>query len=131
MNESHKASPQCRKPTRWVLLLSFFGVVVAVVFGRPLLESFQKKPKATPPEIRLPEPQTKVPPKPEDVAKPHLSNAEEAAERAIEEHVKFLDTFFADAKKGTRPFAEEALSWSSKGRLARIIRDRAAGRWVV
>jgi hypothetical protein len=100
-----------------LLLLGFVGVVLAVIFGRPLLESFQEKPKSTPPEIKLPPAQTKVPPRPEEVAKPHLSRAEQEAERVIEEHVKALDTFFADAKKGTRTFSEEALSWSSKWRL--------------
>lgn len=118
MNESPTAAPQHRKPTRWLVLLGFVGVVLAVFFGRPLLESFQDKPKPTPPAIKLPEPQNKVPPKPEDVAKPHLSKAEQECERVIEDHIKAIDTFFADLKKNNRTFAGEALSWSSKWRLA-------------
>ena len=118
MNETPKPVPEARNSTPWLLGLAFIGVVIAVVFGRPLLESFREKPKTTPPEIKLPEPQAKVPPKPADVAKPHLSKAEKEAERVIEEHVKAIDTFFADSKKNTRVFAGEALSWSSKWRLA-------------
>lgn len=117
MNETPKPVPASRNPTLCLLGLGFIGVVIAVLFGRPLLESFQEKPKSTPPKIKLPPPQTKVPPKPEEVAKPHLSKAEQEAERVIEEHVKALDTFFADSKKNTRTFAGEALSWSSKWRL--------------
>lgn len=117
MNETPKPVAAARNPTPWLLGLAFVGVVVAVVFGRPLLESFREKPKATPPEIKLPVPQTKVPPKPEEVAEPHLSKAEKEAERVIDEHVKAVDTFFADSKKNTRSFADEALSWSSKWRL--------------
>jgi hypothetical protein len=113
MNESPTAASQRRKPTRWLLLLGFLGVVVAVILGRPLLESARERPTSPPTP-----PQVKLPPPPERVAKPHLRVAELEAERAIEEHVKALDTFFADAKKGTRTFAEEALSWSSKWRLA-------------
>lgn len=103
---------QGRKPTRWLLLLGFLGVVVAVILGRPLLESVREKPTPAPTS-----PQVKLPPPPEEVAKPHLGKAEQAAERAIEEHVKSLDTFFADSKKRTHTFAGEALSWSSKWRL--------------
>jgi hypothetical protein len=59
----------------------------------------------------------KLPPTPEELAKPHLKLAEEECQRAVDEHVKSLNVFFADAKKNTRPFAEEALSWASKRRL--------------
>lgn len=112
MSESPTVVSQHRKPTRWLLLLGFLGVVIAVILGRPLLESAREQPSPppTPPQIKLPPP-------PEEVAKPHLGKAEQAAERAIEEHVKALDTFFAYSKKGTRTFAGESLSWSSKWRL--------------
>ena len=118
MNETPNPVPAARNASTWLLGLGFIGVVIAVVFGRPLLESLQKKPKPTPPEIKLPTAHTRVPPSPEEVAKPHLTKAELEAERVIEEHVKALDTFFADSKKSTRAFAGEALSWSSKWRLA-------------
>ncbi len=64
-----------------------------------------------------PEP-ARAPPTPEEIARPHLRRAEREAERAVEEHVRQLDAFFADAKKGTPAFAEEALGWGSKWRLA-------------
>jgi hypothetical protein len=118
MNETPKPEPASLNPTPWLFGFAFIGVLVAVVFGRPLLELFREAPKPTSPEIYYPEPQIKIPPKPEDVAKPHLSRAEKEAERVIEEHVKSIDTFFADSKKNTRAFAGEALSWRSKWRLA-------------
>jgi hypothetical protein len=94
-----------------MLLLGFVGVVIAVVLGRPLLKSVREPVK--PPSS----PHLKLPPTPEEVAKPHLSRAEMEAERVIEEHVKALDAFFSDSKKNTHTFAGEALSWSSKWRL--------------
>ncbi len=112
MNESTSASSVSRKSTHWLLVLGFLGVLVAVILGRPLLESLRESSSAAPTP-----PQIKFPPPPDEVARPHLGKAEQAAERAIEEHVKALDAFFADAKKGTRTFAGEALSWSSKWRL--------------
>ncbi len=112
MNESTKAKSPPAKPARWLFLLGLLGVVVAVFFGRPLFEWARPQPKSTAPlEIKLP-------PSPKEVALPHLTSAEQEAERVIEEHVKALDTFFADAKKGTPTFAAGALSWSSKWRLA-------------
>lgn len=100
MNETPNPVPAARNPTPWLLGLAFGGVVIAVLFGRPLLEFF------------------KVPPKPEDVAKPHLNRAEQEAECVIEEHVKAIDTFFADSKNNTRAFANEALGFRSKITLA-------------
>lgn len=111
MNDLPKSVPQPRSPSRWLLVLGFIGVVVAVLLGRPVLESMREQTKpAAPPQIKLP-------PSPDEVAKPHLSRAEQEADRAIEEHLKALDAFFADAKKNTRTFAGDALSWSSKWRL--------------
>jgi hypothetical protein len=79
--------------------------------GRPVIESLRQAPRpATTPAIELP-------PTPEQVAKPHLRRAEQESERAIDEYVETLDKFFADSKKNTRGFAEEALSWGSKWRL--------------
>jgi hypothetical protein len=56
-------------------------------------------------------------PAPEEIAKPHLSWADQECERVIEEHVKVIDAFFVESKKNTRVFAEVALSWGSKWRL--------------
>lgn len=111
MNESPKAASEFRTPSQWLVFLGFIGVVLAVVFGRPLLEFFSEQQKPTTPT------QIKLPPPPEKVAKPHLSRAEQETERAIDEHVKAIDNFFADSKKNTRAFAAEALSLSSKWRL--------------
>jgi hypothetical protein len=91
-------------------VFGFLGAAVAVLLGRPLLDVVREKPAPTPPQI-------KVPPPPEELAKPHLDRAEKETKRVIDEHVKDLDAFFTQSKKNTRPFAEEALSWSSKWRL--------------
>lgn len=100
-----------RTPTLIMLLASFLGVVIAVAARQPILEFFHGKPSPpNPPEIKLP-------PRPEEVAKPHLSWADQECERVLEEHLKVIDTFFADAKKNTHGFADEALSWGSKWRL--------------
>jgi hypothetical protein len=56
-------------------------------------------------------------PSPADIAAPHLHNAERRCAAVIGEHVRALDVFFAQAKKNTPAFAEEALSFGSKWRL--------------
>lgn len=114
MNETPKPVSASRNPTLLLLGLGFIGVVIAVLFGRPLLESFRETPTSTSPEIKPPPAQTKVPPPPEEVAKPHLSRAEQEAELVIEEHVKAINSFFADSKKSTRDFAVESLGFRSK-----------------
>jgi hypothetical protein len=107
-----------RKSKRWLLTLGFVGVVVAVLFGRPLLDQLKEKPVPTPPEVKLPSPpEVKLPPSPGELAKPRLTRAQEECDRAIDEHVKALDTFIAYSKRNTRAFAEDALSWKSKGIL--------------
>lgn len=95
---------------RWLLLIGLIGVVIGVILGRPVFDLFSQKPAPTAPGIKLPPP-------PQELAKPHLDRAERECGRIIGEHLKALDDFFTDAKKNTRRFAEEALSWSSKWRL--------------
>lgn len=95
-------------PYRWLALV---GVVLAVTVLSPLLSSLKKDAApSSPPAIQLP-------PKPEEIAEPHLLSAEQAADRAIEEHIKSINAFFEDAKQGTRPFAADALGWSSKWKM--------------
>lgn len=89
-----------------------------MILGRTVLDGMSDPPKPQPPKIELPPPpEAKRPRPPEEVAKPHLSKAEQECERVIDEHVKALDGFFADSKKNTRGFAEDALGWGSKRRL--------------
>jgi len=99
-----------QKPRLLIYVLGFAGVVVAVILGRTVLDGMSDPPKSHPPEAKRPRP-------PEEVAKPHLSKADQECERVIEEHVKALDGFFADSKKNTRSFAEDSLGWGSKRRL--------------
>jgi hypothetical protein len=58
-----------------------------------------------------------APPSPKAVAEPHLAWAQQEADRVVDEHVKAIDAFFDAARKNTRPFADEALSWGSKWRI--------------
>ena len=53
-----------------------------------------------------------------DVARPHLNRADQECVRVIDEHLKVLDSFFADAKTNTPRFADDVLGWSSKWRFA-------------
>lgn len=99
--------------SNFILLASaFLSVVIGVSARQPIAEFFQRKPVPSPLSPRI-----KLPPAPDEVAKPHLSWAEQECERAVEVHLRAIDSFFADAKKNTRPFADEALSWASKWRL--------------
>src|SRR6185312_13147417 len=99
-----------RLPNR-MLFLGLFGVMCAVVVGRPVIESLCETPHpATTPVIKLP-------PTPEQIAKPHLLRAGQESEKAVDEYLESLDKFFSDSKKNTRGFAEEALGWGSKWRL--------------
>lgn len=102
-----------KKPTVLMVVLAFFGVVIAVVARGPIAEHFRQKPTPVPPQVVTPP----TPRAPEDIAKPHLAWADEECDRIISEHIAVLDTFFVDAKKNSRAFAEEALSWGSKRRL--------------
>ncbi len=102
--------PSAPKPTTLLIVLGALGVIIAVAAREPILDLFRTKAEPRPPELKLP-------PTPEEVAKPHLEKAEQDSIRAIDEHIQAVETFFADAKTGTRPFAEEALSWASKWRL--------------
>ncbi len=55
-----------------------------------------------------------APPSPEELATPHLQNADEACEALIASHEKSIDQFFTAAKANTRPFAKTTLGWRSK-----------------
>ena len=85
-----------RKPNLRPLLFGLFGVVCAVVVGRPVIESLREptRPIATP-ALNLPPDPEKVPPKPEEVAKPHLSRADQECVRAIGECIDPINRFFA------------------------------------
>lgn len=110
--------PGTRESKRWPLALGFLGVLVAILLGRPLVDQFKEKSAPLPPEIQFPPtPEARRPPPPEELAKPHLDQAQKESEQVIVEHVKALDAFFADSKKNTRAFAEEALGFGSKWRL--------------
>lgn len=115
MDESPR---QPQKPNAVLTALGLIGVVAAVILGRALINGTDDPPKPPSPKIELPpQPEAKRPRPPEEVAKPHLTRAEVECERVIEEHVRSLDKFFADSKRNTHGFAEDALGWGSKRRL--------------
>ena len=79
------------------------GVVIAIVIREPIAGILSS--------------QIKRPPQPEKLAEPHLLRAERECDLIIGEHLKSLDQFFAEKKRGTRPFADDVLGWASKWRL--------------
>jgi len=98
--------------------IGVWSTVLIVCIGALLVIALKPLPSPTQAELRSkPDVTVKVAPSPEEIATPHLARAEQECERVIEEHLAAVDTFFADAKKNTRPFAEQALSWGSKWRL--------------
>ncbi|MFM7149730.1 MAG: hypothetical protein ACKO23_07800 [Gemmataceae bacterium] len=96
-----------------LLLLGLVAVTVGVMAREPIKEFFFPRPVTPPPTIVLPP----VPPSPIKVAKPHLDKAEEESKRIITEHAALVQKFFVERKKGTSPFAEDALGYASKWRL--------------
>ena len=78
--------------------------IAAAIVGYALIERAGRPPQ--------------LPPRtPAEIAAPHLTKAERESERAIDEHLKILDEFFAASKQNTRGFAEDAMGWGSKRRL--------------
>jgi hypothetical protein len=96
---------QPKKPRAMLISLGLVGVLAAVILGHAIIKGSASKPEANRPRS------------PEDLAKPHLSKAEQECERVIDEHLKTLDGFFTESKKNTRGFAQDALGWGSKRRL--------------
>ena len=94
-----------------LLALVTIGVTIGVFARQPIWELIQGEPKTKPPVLKLP---PKVVPSPDEIAKPHLSWAEQQTLEKIDEHIKALDLFFSDAKKNTPDFAKEAMDFSSK-----------------
>lgn len=105
-----------RKPTFIMLAAGSVAVVVGVLAREPIVAFLRPAPEGA--EQQAPSrPKVRLPPTPEEVAKPHLAWAAEECDRVVEEHLKALDAFFADSQRNTPAFAAQALSWGSKWRL--------------
>jgi len=118
MTESHPTSSSAKPSLGWLSAVAFLGVVLGVVLVNSQFGLVLFAPKAPiKPQVDTRPPATRSVPKPEEIAKPHLHRAEQEAARVIDEHLRKLDDFFAQAKKNTHRFAEEALGWGSKFRL--------------
>lgn len=96
-----------RESRRRLLVAGLLGVVVGVLLGGLLLDYSRGK-------LALRFPKLKLPPPPEELAKPHLDWAQRECERVIDEHVNAVNVFFAESKKNTRAFADAVLSLRSK-----------------
>lgn len=103
---------EMRKPSLTMAVIGLLGVVIGVLARGPVVGLFrtEREGESKPAAVKLP-------PSPEEVAKPHLIWADRECEAIIEEHIRSLDSFFSDCKKSTRGFAEIALGWGSKWRL--------------
>ncbi len=99
------------KPTYIMLVTACIGVVVGTLAREPILALFREK--ESPPA----QPTLKLPPTADEVARPNLTWADDECKRVIDKHIAAIDTFFADAKRNTPAFAEDALSYGSKWRL--------------
>lgn len=99
------------KPTFIMLALAFLGVVIGVFARQPIMELFQEKPAPppTPPTIKLP-------PTPEEVAKPHLTWADQDGQTGCRRAERRLKTEWPTiGNDGRRRRAHE--NWTD-GRIA-------------
>jgi len=99
-----------------VLAIGLFAVTFGVLARQPIRDFIWGKPETTTPEVKLPPPSNPIP-SAREIAKPHLTWAEQETERVIDEHIRALDGFFSDSKKNTPAFARDALDWESKWNL--------------
>ena len=90
------------------------GLAIGLLARQPIWELIRGSAETKRPELKLP---SKVVPKPSEIAKPHLTWADQESVRIIDEHIKALDYFFSEAKRNTPAFAESAMSLSSKYNL--------------
>jgi hypothetical protein len=103
---------QCM-PRSPLMAICFVGMTVGVLARET---GFDESQLQTAPSIEAssrPEP-----PSPEEIARPHLDWAADEIDKVVDEHLRQVDSFFADTKKNTPQFADRALSWSSKWRFA-------------
>lgn len=92
--------------------------VVGVAVGVSMREAVLSRDDELPVRVRQAVPPVKRTPSPEEIAGPHLQWAEQEAADVLNEHLAQLDLFFAEARQHTPQFADRALGWSSKWRLA-------------
>lgn len=114
---------------RLVYLVAGVGVAVAVLARGPVASLFDRPEPAAPAVLSLPAtaPAPETPPAgpsaeavrriAADRAGPVLEAADREGRAAVAEHLRAVDDFFAQAKRGTPGFAKQVLGWSSKWRL--------------
>ncbi|MDX1964412.1 MAG: hypothetical protein SFX18_14770 [Pirellulales bacterium] len=107
----------------WTILFGLGGLcALSVILFWPYV-AWQNAVSHTPPsagsqpEQARPSPPTPVVPSALQLAGPHLTWAEHAAEQRLQAQLERIDQFFRQSKNHTPAFARDALSFSSKWRL--------------
>lgn len=98
------------------LLLAFLGVSIALSARQIYL---QTRPLLSPASTSTAKTSTPAEPRPDpaQLARPHLDWAAAESERAIEEALRPIRTFFRDSKKQTADYAADLLGFRSKMKL--------------
>jgi hypothetical protein len=113
-----------------VYVIGGVAAAVAAVARGPIVSLFDKPDAPTPAVLKLPatQPVASKPaptgPSAQEVrrratgrAMPVLDEADRQSQAAVAEHLRAVDDFFAQAKRGTPGFAKQVLGWGSKWRL--------------
>jgi hypothetical protein len=118
-NQTDASSSKARR--LWPLyVLSAVGVVLGVTLREPLTDLFTADRNGAPtrPEFGLPsETNEAVRREAQRRIEPTLQWADQESQRLIAIHLRAIEDYFKQAKQGTRPFADDALGYSSKWRL--------------
>ena len=106
----------------WPLyVIAAVAVVVGVSLREPIIGLFQSHPEPTPVELELPATPTPTAAEVREVAAqrvaPTLEWADAETQRLLDLHLRAIAEYFDQARKGTEPFAKDALGYSSKWRL--------------
>jgi hypothetical protein len=121
-----------RPGRRWwaVYVIGGVAAAVAVIARGPIVSLFETPDAAAPAVLKLPatkpaaSPPVQAGPSIEEIrqlaaqrAGPVLDQADRESQAAVAEHLRAVDDFFAQAKRGTPGFAKAVLGWGSKWRL--------------
>jgi hypothetical protein len=127
------------KGRRWLYAVATFGVVLAIVLKGALVavsvktDKHQNLPPLKLPAVSAPAPAPAPEPDYRGIARnrlqPDLDWAERQSAKSVDDHLQQLDEFFAEAKKRSPRFAQDALGWRSKwylivDKLPRTRKDR-------
>jgi hypothetical protein len=121
--------PAGRRRHRAAYLLAGIAAAMAILARGPVASLFEADVPATPAVLTLPATAPAAPSSPPgpsieevrrlatDRATPALDAADRESAAAVAEHLRAVDDFFAQVKKGTPAFSKQVLGWGSKWRL--------------